>query len=128
MDAGAVGRPPPEADISAHLRRHLERLAAAGRVEWRGEVRLLCYTHACRGKPDALRIDYLAAFDGGPLVGLEIKRRPDRPAELGRALFQSAQYAAGQVAAAQAGAVPQGWPELTNWVSGTHRRTKLERI
>ena len=109
IDAGAVSRPPPEAAISSHLRQHLERLATLGRCVWRAEVRLLAWTHASKSRPDVLRLDFIAQFDAGPLVGIEVKRRLDRPAELGRALTQCAQYASAQVAAAQAQRVPAEW-------------------
>lgn len=99
---------PDEAEISAFLRQQLERLAEAGRCEWRAEVRILAWTHIKRGQPDTLRLDYVACLDGGPLVGFEVKRRPATAADLGRALYQSAQYASGQVAG-QAFSVPQDW-------------------
>lgn len=98
-----------EAEVSAGLRTHLERLAAEGRCEWRPEVRLLAWTHASKTRADTLRIDYVCSFDGGPLVGIEVKRRPDQPVELGRALFQCAQYAAAVVAPQLATRVPQAW-------------------
>lgn len=89
----------PETEVSAELRQTFIRMQAAGRCTWMEEVRLMCWTHAQKSRPDFLRIDYVARLDSGPLLGFEVKRRPERPAELGAHLAQCGQYSAGLVTA-----------------------------
>jgi hypothetical protein len=100
---------PSEKDLANDLEFRLNVLSESHRCIWRAEVRMLCYTHAARGsEPETLRIDYIAMLDG-ILVGFEVKRPPDRPAELGRCLWQCAQYAQGIIGAATVEKVPQDW-------------------
>lgn len=101
--------PTPEADVSAALREHLDRLVHEGRCVYRPEVWLGVWTHSLRGAMDRLRIDYVAQLDGGPLIGIEVKRRPDKPVELGRALHQCSQYATAVVAVQAADRIVPAW-------------------
>jgi hypothetical protein len=103
------GEPATEAEVSARLRARLDLLRKQGRCEYRAEVGLSCWVHGIRNQAERLRIDYVASFDGGPLVGLEVKRCPAKAADLGRALVQCAQYAAGVVAPALVSRVPAAW-------------------
>lgn len=98
-----------EAEVSARVREQLERLRRLGRCEYRAEVGLSCWVHGIRATAERLRIDYVASFDGAPLVGIEIKRCPEKARDLGRALVQCAQYAAGVVAPALVSRVPPAW-------------------
>ena len=100
---------PDEAEVSAFLQQQLSRLTTEGRCVWRAEVRIMAWTHIKRGKPDYLRLDYVARLDEGPLIGFEVKRRPDVAADLGRAFFQASQYAAGQVASQVMEGEAIGW-------------------
>jgi len=95
-----------EAEISADLVSELTRLGPE-RCVFRPEVRMLCWTHATRSKADVLRIDFVAELEGR-LIGIEVKKPPEHSSDLGRYLLQSAQYAAGVIAANVAD-VPQHW-------------------
>lgn len=99
----------PEADVSAALREHLDRLTSEGRCIYRPEVWLGVWTHALRGQMDRLRIDYVMSLDGGPLIGIEVKRRPDSEADLGRHMRQCSQYAAGIIAVQAADRIVPAW-------------------
>jgi hypothetical protein len=94
-----------EAEISAELVADLRRLS--DRCLFRSEVRMLCWTHAMKGKPDPLRIDFVMELEGR-ILGIEVKRAPTRAAELGQYLLQASQYAVG-VIAANGAEVPQKW-------------------
>ena len=87
-----------EKGFSAELERRLNLLVAAGRCEWSKEIRMVCFTHAARAAGEVLRIDYVAMIDG-ILVGFEVKRAPDRPAEIGQFCYQASQYACGVIGA-----------------------------
>lgn len=99
----------PETELSAALRAHLERLALEGRCVFRPEVWLGVWTHSLKGQMDRLRIDYVAQMDGGPLIGLEVKRRPEQPSDLGRALVQCSQYATAIIAPQLAERIEPAW-------------------
>lgn len=86
----------PERDVCASLDVEFARMS--GLLTSHKEVKLLCWTHTTRGHADRLRIDYVVQIKDGPLVGLEVKAGLDQPADLGRALFQCAQYAHGVIA------------------------------
>lgn len=94
-----------EAEISAQLEVDLNRLG--GRCTYRKEVRMICWTHAQRSKADVLRIDYVAELEGR-LLGIEVKKAPEKSADLGRYLLQAAQYSAGVISANRA-EIPQTW-------------------
>ena len=97
-----------EKDISLDLEERLNALQSAARCEWHKEVRMQCYTHSLRGKPDALRIDYVAKIDG-ILVGFEVKKTPEKAADLGRYLLQCAQYAHGTIGASTSDRINVEW-------------------
>jgi hypothetical protein len=110
-----------EAEISAELVADLHRLG--DRCLFRPEVRMLCWTHARKGNPDPLRIDFIMELDGR-ILGIEVKRAPARASELGQYLLQASQYAVG-VIAANAASVPQKWTGRP--VEAVFVRTKLTR-
>ena len=88
----------PEAAVCAKLEAYLDRMGE--RVVLYRQVRMLCFTHANRVRPANLRIDYVARIDDGPIVGIEVKAAITEAADLGRALFQCSQYAAGVIGSA----------------------------
>lgn len=73
---------------------------------------MLCFTHAAKNLPQTLRIDYIAELDG-LLIGIEVKAPPDKAVELGRDLFQCAQYAQGIIAPHVN--TPQEWVGKALW-------------
>lgn len=82
-----------ERELCQRLEPHFERLAAAGRLEWRKEVQMLHWRHAADDGRRIIRIDYVCRFDEGPLIGIEAKKAPARAAEIGRYIKQCADYA-----------------------------------
>jgi len=101
--------PAPETEVSAALKTHLDRLSDEGRCVYYSEVWVNAWTHSLKKGMDRLRIDFVAQFDGGPPVGIEVKRRPEQPVELGRALLQCSQYAQGVIATQAAERVAPSW-------------------
>lgn len=99
---------PTEKQLSEDLRARLEWLERQDRCTWRPEVRMVCLAHASKGAPTTLRIDYVANLDG-ILVGFEVKKPPETPADLGRALVQCAQYSQGIIGVATVDRVPPTW-------------------
>lgn len=82
-----------EREFCGRFEEHLKRLEAAGRCEWRPQVRLLHWAHGKFSEKSKLRIDYVARFDDGPLVGIEAKVAPAKAADMGRYLKQCHDYA-----------------------------------
>lgn len=99
----------PESEVSKSLVQHLDRLSDEGRCVFYSEVWLNAWTHALKPNADRLRIDFVAQFDSGPPVGIEVKRRPEQPVELGKALHQCSQYAQGVIATQAADRVAPSW-------------------
>jgi hypothetical protein len=97
----------PETAVSSFLEKHLTRLEREGRCIWRPEVWLEGWTHAENSEMQRQRVDFAVRLDSGPLIGLELKRRPDQAADLGRHCFQAAQYAMARVS--KSNAVPEDW-------------------
>lgn len=97
-----------ERDLVARLHAELDRLGQ--RCVWRQEVWMLCHTHAARKGMERLRIDVVADLDGR-LIGIEAKAPPQQAVEIGRALLQCAQYAAGIIAPANRDGLPRAWIE-----------------
>lgn len=81
-----------EAEFCSRFEKHLIRMQREGRCEWRKEVRLLIWRHAADNVRKSVRIDYVASFDGGPLVGIEAKRAPRKARDIGHYLKQCADY------------------------------------
>jgi hypothetical protein len=96
-----------EHELCRRFEAHLARLADAGRAEWRKEVRMLHWRHAGDASRRIIRIDYVAALDGGPLIGIEAKMRPQKPRDWGRYIQQSADYATSIIGANSH--IPQEW-------------------
>lgn len=99
--------PKQEPEIAAELQAIFERLEDAGRCVWRREVRILHWARA--GKVHTLRADFIAQIDGSPLLAFEVKRAPQKAADLGRHLLQCVDYAKCQVAPATADRVVPSW-------------------
>lgn len=96
-----------ERELCTRFETHLRRLEEAGRCEWAPQVRMLHWRHAKDEQRSVVRIDYVARFDGGPLVGIEAKTSPKRCADFGRYLKQCSDYADSIVAGSTT--TPQPW-------------------
>lgn len=88
-----------ERELCGRFEKHLDRLHALGKCEWRREVRMLHWRHAADAGRRTIRIDYVATLDGGPLIGIEAKLAPKRPVDWGRYIKQCADYAASIIGA-----------------------------
>ncbi len=97
----------PESEVCAYIEGELSRLG--DRVVWYKQVGMTCWTHSLKASSNRLRIDYVAAIDGGDPLGIEVKANLPHPADLGRALLQCAQYAHGVIAAATSDRIMPQW-------------------